>query len=405
MRKYLETVTRVPAVFLVPLLAVPIVALIATLTTGQRYEMSALVWVEPSPYLDPFTSSRATANKDEAQALRERLETEAFRMEVLELLGVAEAIRQGQWPVPSNLQARLDSMGIVRNLPGLRPVLKAVGLVPPVTMDERLEAGLAMMANSIRTSTRGANLLRVTYSGNDPQLGPRLVEVTLDLFNQKTLEIRAQEARTGTDFYTRQLEIQRERMDAATKELQDFLQQHPEPLPGQTRPVAETARQDELERTVLLVQTLYDSALRRLEEVRVTGDAAITTRKQTFQVIDSPRKPEMAGTSKKAIIVAVGFGLVIGGMLGAVPIIFLTWQDNTVRSASDLHDLVNPKLIMYVPEARGNTYGGRHWVRRLIAHEVAGTGAGETGPVPLPERTSGPHLTGQTLGRSPAPGD
>ena len=77
MRRYLETLFRHKRLFLIATFATPVVAIVALLSVGQQYKVSASIWVKPSPILDPVARSRATPSEIEAQALRERLYTAA----------------------------------------------------------------------------------------------------------------------------------------------------------------------------------------------------------------------------------------------------------------------------------------------------------------------------------------
>lgn len=368
MRRYLETLFRQKELFLIPALAVPLVALLAVALAGPRYDVTASIWVAPSPFSGPSGSSRSAppSNELEAQALREWLKTESFRREVMDRVGLSSAIQQGRWPVPSQLQLFMRDTGL-GSLPLVGAALRAMGLVAPSTKDDAMAHGLRTISSSLKVASDGNNLLLITYSGNEPALGRRLVEEMIVLYNEKTLAVRGEEVRAVTDFYTRQVTLQEERLGQAAQALQGYLAAHPEPPPGTARPPAEAAELENLRRNYVLAQTLYEHALSRLEEVRIETEAAISNRDQSFQVIDVPLEPEMASLSTRSIIMTLLLGLLLGATLGLVPIVVSTWLDGKVRTREDVERAISTPLIAQVPILPGEGADMRGNVRRMLA--------------------------------------
>lgn len=348
MNRYLETLFRHKEAFIVPFLATPLMALIVMLSMGKQYEVEALIWAQPSSVLDQLNQGRAVANQREAQAIREWLETEAFRREVMDQVGLTPAIQRGDWPVPTRLSLQLQQMGLT-DAPGLRSVLKVAGLAPPATTEAAMDRGLDMIKKTLTVTTEGESLLRVTYNGKEPALGTRMVDEVINLYRDRVMEIRAHEAQVGVDFYLRQLQNQEQRLQQASDAYEQFQEANPPPLLGQVRPASEETRLDNLRRALLLEQTLYEQTLRRLEQLRMESEAAISTRDLSFQVVDPAQEPDVAGFAKRTIGMTLIFGLVLGTLLGLVPIILMTWMDGTVRSTGDIEQILDAPFVVQAP--------------------------------------------------------
>ncbi len=344
MRRYVENLFRFKELFLIPLITIPIIALAVAFYLGQNKVISSTIWVEPVETLDLGTTLRETPTETEAKALQERLTTRAFREEVMERVGLTAAIQQGQWPKPSRFQSQIGSV------PVLRDIARVLGLMPPQTTQGAMESGLRMIEKSILVTPEGDNLLRVSYRGKDEVLGTRLVQEVIALYNEKTMAIRADQARLGIDFYTRQVRLQEQKLAQASEALRQFLETHPAPFLGQSRPPAEEAELQSLQKDLAVEQTLYESALRKLEEARIAGEAAVSNRSQGFQIIDPAQlDPGAAANTRRGIVMMGLLGVLLGVILGALPIVMLTWRDTTVRSKEDVEEALEVPMLVMVP--------------------------------------------------------
>lgn len=363
MRRYLETLLRLKGVFIIPALTIPIIAVVIVLYTGQVYQVSASIWVQPSDLLDPVAFTRVTPNKIEGQALRERLETESFRQEIMDRVGLTEAIEASEWPTPSPLHVKVEDMGWTE-VPVLRSVLGMMGLTLPDSVDGALSFGLSTVKDSIAIVPDGNNLLRIAYIGKEPDLGKRLIDEIIALYNEKTIEIAAEEAQLSIDFYAEQAQLRDGHLQESNDALQQFLTDYPDPIPGQTRAAFEVAQLSSLQRSHTLEQTLYEGALRKLEQVRIDAEAGVTNRNQSFKVIDPPVAPDSAGITTKAISMVVVVGIFMGVAVGGFLIIMLTWLDHTVRTKEDFEDVLTAPLVALVPSV---SFGRRRKVDLLRA--------------------------------------
>ena len=350
MRRYVATLFRLKELFLIPLITVPAIALIVTYYTGREYVVETKVWVDPSLLLNLNASSstvRVTPSQAEATTLQERMSTEAFRLEVIRRSGLEQAIQEGLWPVPSKLGEQVAGVPVVSS------IARAMGVVTPVGQEQAMDLALKMVETQVGISSEGNNLLVVNYTGTEPFLGKRLVEETLGYYNEIATERDVAESERGIQFYTAQAERQKELMDAAAEAERRFLEVYPEPLPPQRRPAAEQAELARLQSAANLERVFYEDALRKLESVRLTGQANIAERTDGFQVIDAPEVPAQPRLATKALILNMIVGLTLGGMISTAGVVLLTWTDRTVRTKEDVEESVSVPLVEQVPLLSG----------------------------------------------------
>jgi uncharacterized protein involved in exopolysaccharide biosynthesis len=373
MNRYLDTLFRNKQVFLIPLVATPLMALLVMLYLGTAYQVEALIWAQPSQLFDPMRDERSSlaANERESQAIQEWLETEAFRKEVMDQVGLTAAIMGGQWPAPSRMSLEAQRLGLTQ-IWGLRQALRPLGLVPPDDTQEALDQALGMVRKTLSVSAEGQNLMRITYRGPEPALGQAMVEQVINLYRERVLRSRTQEAQMGIDFYGRQLQIQEARLHDSSEQYRQFLESHPAPIPGQLRPASEEATLEALRRAYQLEQSLYESYLRRLDEVRIESEAAISNRDITFQVVDHPQQPEVAAFSATTIGTTLIIGILLGAILGTLPIVAMTALDGSVRTTGDIEQIAAPPFVAQVPliPVKGRQGDG---VRSILAHGITST--------------------------------
>ena len=343
MKRYLETLFRHKLLFLTPLIIVPLVTVIVTVLAGRQSEVSAVIWIEPSNVLFTISEENPTPNELEALAMTERMTTEAFRTELLDRSGLEARIEAGEWPNPSRLESVLNGNGL------LRPLATVLGQKTPDSSGAAKDAGLSMIQNSVTITTEGNNLLLVTYRGSEPDLGKTLVEETISLYNETVLEVSKEETNAGVDFLTRLLLTQQDRLDVASDDFQTFLEENPAPFFGQTRPANEEAELPSLQQDYNLEVALYQAALQRVEDLRLTGEASRTARDLTFQIIDPADIPQSAGVGLRTIGMMAFAGFTLGLILGVVPVVLITWRDSKIRTRDDVERAIETPSIIELP--------------------------------------------------------
>lgn len=188
MDRYLETLFRRKELFLIPLIIVPLMALVLFFGRGPQHTVKTSVWVDWNITVDPVASSRVNPNDLQSQGIRDWLATEGFRQEVMDKIGLTAAISQRQWPVPTPIQRATNKVGL-GNIVGIGSFLQSIGLASPVYVSEANAYGHRMIKNSIKVTPVGNNLLTISYKGPEPILGKRIIEETIILYNQKSQDL------------------------------------------------------------------------------------------------------------------------------------------------------------------------------------------------------------------------
>ena len=380
MRRYVTTLFRLKELFLIPIITVPAIALIVTFYTGREYRVQAKIWVDPSGFLSATSSSsgQRTPSMLEAGTLTEWMSTESFRTEVINRSGLQDAIDEGLWPVPSKLGEQVGGIPVVRS------IARAMGVVIPAGHDEAENLAHTLIERQIAITSEGNNLLSVRYTGVEPYLGKRLIEESIILYNEKVSARQQDDSSLGLEFFSRQAELQLQKLSAAEAAESAFLITHPEPIGGQNRPATELTEIARLARAVSLERALYEDALRKLEQVRIQGEAIISNRNEAFAVVDLPEVPPKASLAGSALILNLIVGLTLGGMITGSGVILLTWTDRTVRTREDIEETVKIPLVEQVPLMSG--FGGRKNIGVRTAFAAVLAPLGDQGPALLGDR-------------------
>jgi len=197
MNRYFETFLRRKEVFLIPIIIVPIMALVLFFGRGPQYAVKTSIWVDWAKTVDPVSSSKVNPNTLQAQGMKDWLATEDFKQELMDRVGLTGAISQGQWPVPSPIQRATGQFGMGR-IVGIGSILKSMGLALPTSAGEAVVYGHSMISKTVKVTPVGNNLLSISYKGSEPILGKRLVEETILLYNQKTQDLETASGRNQT---------------------------------------------------------------------------------------------------------------------------------------------------------------------------------------------------------------
>jgi uncharacterized protein involved in exopolysaccharide biosynthesis len=377
LQRYFETLFRRKELLIIPLLIVPIITMAMTVVTGRQYEVIAAVWVEPGTILSAAPTpgvGRVRPNEEVIQSLTDRMKTENVRISVMERSGLSQMVANREWPVPTNLQLRLDSN------PYTRLLAKAIGQSLPENTAEAEKMALEMIFQSIkviRPTEESDNLVVIKYVGPDPVLGQRLVEETIRIQRESTLTLLIEESDLAVQFFTRNLDKQVVRMAQASDNVQRFLVDYPEPLLGTKRPPEEEAELVRLERELRLETTLYESSLKKLEDVRLEGETAIATHDRNIRVLDPPEAPdETVGVGIRKLAMMFMMGGTLGAMLGIVSVVVATWKDDTVWSRADIERTIGIDSVASVPLIRVGSPRRRRYLMDLATGLISNVRSG-----------------------------
>jgi uncharacterized protein involved in exopolysaccharide biosynthesis len=361
-QRYLETLFRRKGIFLTPLLVTPLVALAfwALIGSGQQ-EVSATLWVEPSPLLvsAPSVPGRTalSPNEEAAGVLSQWLATETFRQQVIEDAGLADRVRSGDWPRLTGVQVFTRDTGL-DSVPVLSAGLRTLGLAAPASQQQAMAMALRSVRDDVDVTAEGSYLLLLTHTGDDPALGTDVVNSILTVYRDWAADRRAESVGEAVAIQTRQVELQEERVQAAGDRLNEFLAANPAP-----RAPAVEAQADRLRQAYALEQEVHADALRRLSSLRMDGEASVSSGAFTMHMVDAPQVPAESGGGMRLAVMMLFLGLVVGSGIGIVAIAMITWADGTVRSRQDLTYLPDIGLTGEVPwKSRDNDGPHMAWL-------------------------------------------
>ncbi len=349
MRPYVETLFRHPLLLVVPGILIPVLVAIGAFLTTRNYEVSAALWAHGSSVVveDRDTSYRAPA-ATEAQTFRERLDTEAFRDQIITAAGLDSQVADMEWPPSSDLGRLLSKT------PLTKPIATVLGLAPPASAEDAHSRALAEINKGITVEAQGDNLVRITYGGNDPEIGVAVVEAAIKVYQEEQVQSSSSQAQAILQFYQDQVSDRKVELDEATAALSSFEALHPE-VEGVPRPVSEAEQLAQLQadREVRLSQ--YEAALQRLNEAELRADTDITGQQYDLVVVDAPTAPDGPTLDVSRALTLVFMGIVFGVGVGGVLLLVRTWSDQTLRRAEDVELRLRVPVLASLPHVgKGN---------------------------------------------------
>jgi hypothetical protein len=252
---------------------------------GSTYESQATIWaVKASPALsvtdpdDPNIALLQTAAAQQAEVLKQFLQTRSFLEEVVGLTSLKSAF--------DSAADRDDFIDDIRK--------------------------------RFRVETLGTSLIRVSFAAHDPVTPPELLKAALVVRGERLEQSRLASSAALGLLYQRKIEFTEGQVLDAQKALQDFQRNHPAPL-GE----ADQHVQAQLRLTV-------DFAQQRLGDLRDKADLAqlapalLEVSGLEFQVIDEPRvEANPSGGERRAMTIA-GVSIVAGAALVMLLVVVAT---------------------------------------------------------------------------------
>lgn len=118
---------------------------------------------------------------------------------------------------------------VIRSNSVLSEVARRAGLEAEMTGSERdrKQAALAIVRKNVNVATdRASNVIRIGYTDKDPEQSAKIVNLVVDVFIDKQVELRAEPAQRNAKWYTERTVEVRKRYEAAQKRLSDFQREH-----------------------------------------------------------------------------------------------------------------------------------------------------------------------------------
>jgi hypothetical protein len=216
------------------------------------------------------------------------------------------------------------------------------------TDDASINAILNSIATNLHVIPDGTHLVRLTFSNARQAICTAVLNVTIQLFQERLAAVQVQQADLSTTFLSGQLTSRKARLDGSQAALQKYLADHP----GLTISTTPPAIQTDLDKLVAQVrQDQNDVALlqTQLDQATFLGAAAQSLVATNTKVIDPPRITKTGllgdGSSLKRAAL-VGLACLT---LAAVYLLLLVWADKTARDAREIDSRLKVPVLATVP--------------------------------------------------------
>jgi uncharacterized protein involved in exopolysaccharide biosynthesis len=353
LRPYLETLFRTPLLFLLPAVILPVLVVLGTKAMPHTYKVTATMWVDsPSTLLRNQQGQVQTASALEAQAMRERLTTNAFRDQVLADANLTDSINKLSWPA-----AQAPGKWLAK-LPLATPLAKALNGTRPADKDAAWKRAYSVLAG-LQIKDEGNSVFTITYMGPDGEIGQRLVNATAkDYLAEKAASNKRkvdERAAINAPF----VEAARIETDNARNALQDYLGTLPnEPNSNQVRRIG-------------VLQAAFDGASQNLQALRLNQAQSaqstltdLSNDSRQVALVDAPvpgKAPALAYGMKHLAMLAIAAGI-LGAALGGILIVFRTWLDRALRVTADVQLRLQAPVIGALPTISTRKFRGDTWL-------------------------------------------
>lgn len=306
--RYFETAWRMWWVWILAMLLPLGTAYVLLGVQPTQYDTQTTIWVEQSNYLDLPNASNAwtTPAQTQAEVFRQLVSTRAFLSKIVE--GTS---------------------------------------LEPFAADEKGRDYLEeQFLRRLKVTTRGTQLVEITYRTDDPQLGVTVLNSLIKVATAYITASTQEQARIAQQFYSAQLpQRERELLDA-TSALREYATKNT-PLPGE-RPIGDRLLEQielgDLRRREELARKRYEDTVNNLDRVKIQAGAIETFQKRGFRIVDQPFAPTRPASLRRELLLPLGVAVAVGGLLSLGLTLFMTWTDRSltrdrVASATGLSSL------------------------------------------------------------------
>ena len=337
MKSYLETLFRHPRMLILPVVLLPLLALLALEVLPTSYTTSATLWVDVATDTSSASASKAsTPSTDEAAAFQDWLATVAFRKQIVTDAGLAPQVEAMQWPSPMAPGTWFADIG-------LNPVAKKLSGTQPATVDDAWKAATDYVLKTITVSAKGDNLLLVTYNGPDRAAGQKLVQAATSNYLREKGDAAQRKVDESNNVHDPIIANLQGEVDEARKEYSSYAASMPA-----TPTQAQSQQLQDLE-------TAYQDATSRLEQLKLNRDSSTlstltdwTNKSTNVTLVDAPDLPQKA----LGVTSLVKYGIMaamLGFVLAFVLIVLRTWLDRELRIPEDVETRLGRPVIAVLP--------------------------------------------------------
>ncbi len=311
-----------------PVLVIPLAALVVALQSPPIYQATANIWVERAPYVTSQSNFDQYSQPADVQVkrLNELLQTRTFVNAV-----------------------------VTRS-----PLPRAAGAS---------EVDLAASVGSMEAIAGGSHLMVLRASSSVAVVAFAAVSGLIDAYKAQAATETIAQAQLAQTFYADRLQAAQAQLAKSTGELQGYIAEHPVAAP---RPGVAAAAPDlalaQLSRRVDLDGADVERIRATLEQSQLDGAAAQAGQEIGFQVVDEPLVPTDARRELRKTLFLPALGLVVGIALSGAVLTLLVAADRAIRFPSDLGG--RGQVIGFVPAYTAKRTGS-NGLRRSVGF-VAG---------------------------------
>jgi capsular polysaccharide biosynthesis protein len=208
------------------------------------------------------------------------------------------------------------------------------------------------VASSVGASPAGDNLVRVASTTSQPEMSQRLAAGTVAAFINQIVDSDSGNISVRIDVYNDQLQEAKDRLAAAQKALDDFVEANPSPTDGQPRPDTEAATFTRLNDNVDAASSQVDNIQASLDNATLTSELTLTDVQQRLSLIDEPEVPTVPEPRmRKAAMTAVMFGA-FGAVISIAVVALAAALDRTVRVPADITERFRLDVLAVLPASR-----------------------------------------------------
>jgi len=313
MRNYLDTLAQHKLRAIILILLIPGSVAAGGFFYLQSYLSQASFWAENQTIGVQTTANLSavqTASQQSTEQLYELLQTRTF---------VEDLAKGAQYP----------------------------GQKPDGSLPDRV---VSEIRHNLNVSWSGPHIVTISFRDDDPELSARVVSSTLHLFRDTVLRFKREDATLAVSFYQNQLEQYRTELTRASEELRAFKEKYPAPTdPKVSRPPAQEQELTRLENQYEQASTLYDGALHRLDDARLTSAAQVQEAPSSFRIMDQPRVPRERTTDIKKLSVAALAALCLAIAMVLILALVENWTNDSLRSRHDASMITDLPVIGCLP--------------------------------------------------------
>jgi uncharacterized protein involved in exopolysaccharide biosynthesis len=211
---------------------------------------------------------------------------------------------------------------------------------------------LGKVAGSVSVGTPGPQLVTLAVTAKDPEAATGLTTAFVEEFRREltsTVQNRNQEL---LDFQQQRLEGASKALDNAQRQLTAYMADHPDSVPGRDSTLTQ------LEGDLVAAQDAYSTAQSEVNDAQLA--LSVGTSSSSLRVVDEPKLPTYPQSRRTAIMFGAVGGLVAGGAITLLLLLFFVATDASAREAGDIERDLGLRVLGSIEQVRS----GRRTVRR-----------------------------------------